>query len=92
MYITGTEILLEIEKITQISNAMLTASMADPGFPVWGHRPIGGEGGADLRRGWFSVKMYVKTKELGDVRQERPLDPPMSFVALLGLKYYQMKT
>ena len=30
-------------------------------------------GGTDLRRGRFSVKMYVKTNELG----AHPLDPPM---------------
>ena len=37
---------------------------ADPGFPVGGVDPLGG---VDLRRGHFSVKMYVKTKELGPI-------------------------
>ena len=37
--------------------------MEDPGFPVGGHAPV--KGGVDLRHGHFSVKMYVKTKELG---------------------------
>ena len=45
------------------------SSVADPGFPVGG-------GGADLRRGCFSAKTNVKTKELdpveGDTRRRRP--------------------
>ena len=53
--------------------------MADPGFPVGGVDPLGG---MDPRRRHFLAKMYVKMKELdpvggGDVRPERPLDPPM---------------
>ena len=36
----------------------------DPGFPRGGHGRIWGVG---LQRGHFSVKMYVKTKELGPV-------------------------
>ena len=50
--------------------------MADPGFPIgvaatrWG--------GADLRRGYFSVKMYVKVKELGPVGGVRRARPPRS--------------
>ena len=36
----------------------------DPGFPVvGGHLPH--RGGADFRRGSFSVKMYAKMKEFG---------------------------
>ena len=53
--------------------------MADPGFPV------GGGGGVDLRCGCFSVKMYVKTKELGPVggvRWAGPLDLPMQNLIL----------
>ena len=38
---------------------------ADPGFPVGGHGIV--SGGVDLQRRRFSVKMYVKTKELGPV-------------------------
>ena len=38
-------------------------------------------GGFGPQRGHFSVKMYVKTKELGPVgggmRRHAPLDPPM---------------
>ena len=50
-------------------------SVADPGFPVGGggRRPIGG---ADLRRGRLSVKMYVKTKELGLVGSGHAPTPP----------------
>ena len=40
-------------------------SEADPGFPVGGRGPILGGGGVDLQHRHFSVKMYVKTKELG---------------------------
>ena len=50
------------------------SSVADPGFSVGG-------GGVDLRRGHFSVKMYVKTKELGPMGgvclARLPLDLPM---------------
>ena len=42
--------------------------------------PWGG-GGVHLRHGHFSVKMYVKTKELGPIggacAGHAPLDPPM---------------
>ena len=38
--------------------------MADPGFPV------GGGGGADLRRIHFSAKMYAKMKEIDPVGGE----------------------
>ena len=46
----------------------------DPGFPVGG--------GANFRRRHFSVKTYVKTKELDPVgggggANSAPLDPPM---------------
>ena len=58
---------------------LYSASVADPGFPVGGHAPI--RGGVDLRHGHFSVKMYVKTKELGPIGGRAPgtppLDPPM---------------
>ena len=50
----------------------------DPGFSVGGRGPI--LGGFGLQRGHFSVKMYVKMKELGPVggrAPARPLDPPM---------------
>ena len=51
---------------------------ADPGFPVGGRGPV--LGGVDLRRRSFSVKMYVKTKELGLVggvcRKILHVDPP----------------
>ena len=33
-------------------------------------------GGVDLRRGHFSVKMYVKTKELGPMGGRAPGMPP----------------
>ena len=36
--------------------------VADPGFPVGSAYP--NDGGASLRRGIFSLKAYVKTKEL----------------------------
>ena len=38
---------------------------ADLGFPVGARGPVMGD--VDLRRGHFSVKMYVKMKELGPV-------------------------
>ena len=38
-------------------------SEADPGFPLGGRGPVWGV--LDLRHGSFSVKMHVKTKELG---------------------------
>ena len=53
-------------------------SGADPGFPVGGG--VDPSGGMDLRRGCFSVQMYVRTKELcpvGRVDRACPLDPPM---------------
>ena len=55
-------------------------AVADPGFPVgWGAKPLGG---ANLQRGYFSAKMYSKTKELDPVVGGRtpaapPVDPPM---------------
>ena len=48
---------------------------------MFGYRCRNWEGGVDLRRGGFSLKMYAKTKELGPiggVRRARPLDPPMN--------------
>ena len=54
-------------------------SVADPGFPVGGAPTHWG--GANLRRVHFSVKTYVKTKEIdpvgGGARRGAPLDPPM---------------
>ena len=54
----------------------------DPGFSVGGGMdPFWG--GFGLQRGYFSVKMYAKTKELGPVggggacTDTPPLDPPM---------------
>ena len=38
--------------------------MAHPGFPIGGVDPLGG---VDPRCGHFSVKMCVKTKELGPI-------------------------
>ena len=45
-------------------------SRADPGFSVGGVDPF--KGGVDLRHGHFSVKMHVKTKELGPVGGRAP--------------------
>ena len=64
-------------------------SVADPGFPVGGRAPV--RGGVDLRRGHFSVKMYVKTKELGPIGGTRapgtpPPDPPMLLVNVLNCR------
>ena len=42
----------------KINRVLISKSGADPGYPVEG---------VDPRRGRFSVKMYVKTKELGPV-------------------------
>ena len=39
-------------------------TVADPGFPVGGRRPVGG---ANLRCIHFSVKMYAKMKEIDPV-------------------------
>ena len=56
------------------------SSVADPGFPFgWG----GGKrqavaGGADLRHGHFSAKIYAKTKELDPVGGGAPVAPPRS--------------
>ena len=44
--------------------------MADPGFPIGGANLIRGWG-ANSQRHYFSLNLYVKTKELG------PLDPPL---------------
>ena len=52
----------------------MTRSAADPGFPVGGHRPLGG---TDLRCGHFLAEMYAKTKELGPVGGA-PAAPPGS--------------
>ena len=41
-----------------------------------GRAPV--RGGVDLRRGHFSVKMYVKTKELGPMGGARRARPPRS--------------
>ena len=52
----------------------------DLGFSVGGGAWTHFGGGFGLQRGHFSVKMYVKTKELGPVggrAPARPLDPPM---------------
>ena len=49
--------------------------MANPGFPVWGRGPVGG-GGMDLQGGRFSVKMFVKMKELGFLGEGRALGTP----------------
>ena len=48
--------------------------MADPGFPVGGRAPV--RGGVDLRHGHFSVKMYVKMKELGPIGGRALGTPP----------------
>ena len=52
----------------------------DPGFSVGGRGPI--LGGFGLQCGHFSVKMYAKMKELGNLGGRAPgtpsLDPPMS--------------
>ena len=56
-------------------------AVVDPVFPVVGGaltRWRGQGGHADLRRGHFLLKMYVKMKELGPIRA-RPLDPPMEW-------------
>ena len=54
-------------------------SGADPGFLVGGVDPF--LGGVDPQHGCFSVKMYVKTKELGPMGSVRQkilyVDPPM---------------
>ena len=46
----------------------------DPGFSVGGVDPFWG--GFALQHGHFSVKMYVKTKELGPVGGLAPARPP----------------
>ena len=70
---------------SRFKNIFLYAHIAgpDPGFSVGGGRgPI--LGGFGLQRGHFSVKMYVKMKELGPVGGRAPgtppLDPPMHWV------------
>ena len=60
--------------------------MADPGFPVGRRGPV--MGGVDPRHRHFSVKMYVKMKELGSVGRgvhpaRPPLDPPMNLVVMI---------
>ena len=65
-----------------LTSILVCTSVADPGFPVGGRAPV--RGGVDLRCGHFSVKMYVKTKELGPIGGRAPgtppLDPPMYMV------------
>ena len=70
----------------------------DPGFPVGGVNPFWGGGGVDLRRGHFSVKMYVKTKELGPVggggsvrRKIFYVDPPM-FAAYNTIRFSSLSS
>ena len=41
--------------------------MVDPGFPIGGGGPVGGD---DLQRGRFLVEIYAKTTELGPVGGE----------------------
>ena len=60
-----------------------------------GVHPLGR--GVDLRHGHFSVKMYVKTKELGPIggacAGHAPLDPPMhneTFTESMGMKGHGM--
>ena len=51
-----------------------TTPVADPRFPVGGGaEPLGG---ANLRRGQFSAKMYAKMKELDPVWGGAPAAPP----------------
>ena len=50
-------------EIDPVSNRIQQESVADPGFSVGGRGPV--SGGVDLRCGCFSLKMCVKTKELG---------------------------
>ena len=59
--------------------------MVDPGFPIGGHAPI--RGGGDLQRGHFSVKMYVKMKELGPMGGMHWAHPPRSTNEYVGLQY-----
>ena len=49
-------------------------TVADPGFPVGGRRPVGG--GANLQRVHFSAKTYVKMKEIDPVWGARTAEPP----------------
>ena len=59
----------------------IPSSVADPGFPVGGRRPVGG--GTNLQRVHFLAKTYAKTKEMdpvgggGACAGSAPLDPPM---------------
>ena len=54
-------------------------AVADPGFPIGGVPSCWG--GTDLQHGCFSVKTYVKMKEMdpvgGRALAVAPLDPPM---------------
>ena len=52
----------------------IDVSVADPGFPIGG--ACTHWGGVDLRCGHFSVKKYVKTKELGPIGGHAPGTPP----------------
>ena len=72
--------LLARELFTKMNHKPI--AVADPGFPIGGGgvHPLGE--GVDLRHGHFSVKMYVKMKELGPIgggacTGHAPLDPPM---------------
>ena len=74
-YIIITKCLCVIADFVLIQS--LCIPVADSGIPFGGRRPVGG---ADLRHGRFSVKMYVKTEELGPMGActgHVPLDPSM---------------
>ena len=49
-------------------------AVADPGFPVGGHQPVGG--GTNLQRVHFLGKTYVKMKEIDPVGGGRAAAPP----------------
>ena len=56
----------------------------------WEGRQSAGGGGADLRRGHFSVKMYAKMKELGSFGGRVPAAPPGSArINQLNLSYWK---
>ena len=65
---------------------LMCFTVANPGFPIGGHGPIGG-GGVDLQHGCFSAEMYAKMKELGPMgggacSQHAPLDLPMLYMII----------